>query len=112
MITRAGAVVLLACATASGATPAPGAARHRVEITGLRFGPAQLEAAVGDTVIWVNRDVVPHTATRTGPRGWDTGVLARGDSARLVLRHAGAHDYTCTLHPAMRGRIVVRARPR
>ena len=108
MIRRAGAVALLACAAASGAPAAPGAARHHIEIRALTFHPARLDAAPGDTVVWINRDVVPHTATRGGARGWDTGVLARGDSGIVVLPSTGAGEYTCTLHPAMRGRITVR----
>lgn len=109
MTAHAGAVAcLLACVAAAGPAPHAGAARHRVEIRALTFHPARLDAAPGDTIVWINRDVVPHTATRAGREGWDTGMLARGDSALVVLPSIGGGEYTCTLHPAMRGRITIR----
>ena len=40
-----------------------GPARHRVAMHGVRFDPDSLVVAVGDTVEWDNRDLVPHTST-------------------------------------------------
>jgi plastocyanin len=42
--------------------------RHAVEIRGMAFHPEVLEIRLGDTVVWTNRDLVPHTATAT--RKW------------------------------------------
>ena len=36
---------------------------HTVLIEGMRFQPKGLTVAAGDTVVWINRDMVPHTAT-------------------------------------------------
>lgn len=74
----------------------------------MAFHPAVLEVALGDTVLWVNRDVVPHTATAAGPSGWDTGTLVAGDRARIVAASRGPRPYVCTLHPTMRGTLIVR----
>ena len=41
----------------------PGAKTHTVLIKGFKFVPEQLEVEAGDTVIWKNEDIVPHTAT-------------------------------------------------
>ncbi|HET8712597.1 MAG TPA: cupredoxin family copper-binding protein [Gemmatimonadales bacterium] len=79
---------------------------HTVEIRGMQFRPAALTVAVGDTVVWINRDIVPHTATATGK--WDTGTIAQGASGRLVAARPGALDYICTLHPTMRGTLIIR----
>src|SRR2546423_277336 len=46
----------------------------------MEFHPAVLTVAAGDTVVWVNRDIVPHTATATGGTKWDTGQLTHGQS--------------------------------
>ena len=73
----------------------------------MAFHPAVLEVALGDTVLWLNRDIVPHTATAAGPPGWDTGTLAAGQRGRAVVRHPGATPYICALHPTMRGTVIV-----
>lgn len=73
----------------------------------MAFVPAEVGVAVGDTVRWVNRDLVPHTATGVGA-AWDTGVMAQDSVGQWVVSASGALDYTCSLHPVMRGRLVVR----
>ena len=83
---------------------------HAVEIRGMEFHPAVLTVAVGDTVVWVNRDIVPHTATGSGGGGmkWDTGQLLQNQTGRYVATRTGVVRYICTFHPIMHGRIVVR----
>ena len=78
-----------------------------MEIRGFAYLPATLEVAAGDTVVWINRDVVPHTATRDGT-GWDSGSLVAGGSWRLVAVPGGSQPYYCAFHPSMRGVLVVR----
>lgn len=108
----AASVLCLLPALAGWRTPPAGGApprRHVVEIRGMAFQPAVLEVAPGDTVVWVNRDIVPHTATASGGGGWDTGVMAQGESRTHVARGDDATDYHCALHPTMRGRLTVLA---
>ncbi|HEX2189396.1 MAG TPA: plastocyanin/azurin family copper-binding protein [Longimicrobiaceae bacterium] len=76
-----------------------------VAIRGFAFDPAVLEVAAGDTVVWSNEDLVPHTATAAG-REWDTGSIGAGESARVVVRGRGRQVYVCALHPGMRAEIV------
>jgi plastocyanin len=87
--------------------PAP--RRHVVEIRGMAFHPAVLTIAPGDTVVWVNRDIVPHTAAAAGQRGptWDTGQLRQGEEARYVPHRTGEAPYVCTLHPTMQGKLII-----
>jgi len=82
--------------------------RHVVEIRGMAFHPAVLQVRRGDTVVWVNRDIVPHTATATGKPGWNTGPLLQGKSGQYVANQRGEDSYACELHPTMLGRLVVR----
>ena len=98
------AAVALALAAACG-RPAPRS--HTVEIRGFAFLPATLEVAAGDTVLWINRDVVPHTATRDG-RGWDSGSLGPEQAWQLVVASRESQPYYCAFHPSMRGMLVVR----
>jgi plastocyanin len=82
--------------------------RHVVEIRGMAFHPQALEVRRGDTIVWINRDIVPHTATSTRNAGWNTGPLGQGKSGEYVARHAGEDPYFCQLHPVMLGKLIVR----
>ena len=98
----------LALATLAGA-PAPRrrGREHRIEMARMRFGPAPAGIRAGDTILWVNRDVVRHTATaRNGSFDVD---LAAGASGRSVVRGAGEIAYYCRFHPGMRGVLAVAA---
>jgi len=80
---------------------------HTVTIHQLRFDPDSLRVAPGDTVAWLNRDIVPHTATAANGR-WDSKTLQPSESWRTVFTAAGDEPYGCTLHTTMTGRIEVR----
>lgn len=81
---------------------------HTVEIRGMEFHPAALTVAVGDTIVWINRDIVPHTATAGGRTKWDTGQLSQGQTGRYIARIPGTARYVCTLHPPMRGTLIIK----
>ncbi len=102
-----GALVLTA---STGAKPSPSAsssaARATVKIKGFKFKPPTLRIRRGTRVVFVNRDGAPHTATRRG--SFDTGTLRRGQKAAVRFRKRGTYRYICTIHPFMRGKIVVR----
>jgi plastocyanin len=78
---------------------------HRIEMQNMRFGPVPVNIKAGDTIIWVNRDLVPHTATARD-RSFDVVVPSRA-SATTVVRRAGTIPFYCRYHPAMRGGLVV-----
>ena len=47
---------------------------HTVTMEGMRFQPEVLVVAPGDTIVWVNKDLVPHTATsKVG--GFDSNTI-------------------------------------
>jgi plastocyanin len=101
--------VSLAAARGRG-TLAPVTSRYTVDISSSAYHPADLEVETGDTITWINRDIIPHTATSdASPRAIDTGTIAVGDSATYVATSAGVYRYTCSFHPTMQGRLVVRA---
>lgn len=110
---RRGAVVALwaAAVAAAGATGTMLAGRakpatHTVTIDATRYQPARLAVHVGDTVVWVNKDLIPHTATAKRG-GFDSKVLAAGASFRFTAKAKGGTDYACLFHPTMTGRIEV-----
>ncbi|HEX6373273.1 MAG TPA: cupredoxin family copper-binding protein [Longimicrobium sp.] len=103
---RAAACAVLALAAGCGGGGA-GPTAHPVEIRAFRFAPDTLVAAPGDTVVWTNADVVPHTAT-AAEGGWDTGQIGANASGRIVAGEAGTYPYVCAYHPTMRGTLIVR----
>ncbi len=77
-----------------------------VTIKNFTFEPALITVAPGDTIVFVNEDGAPHTATATAG-GFDTGNLAAGNTGRITIADAGTYEYFCAIHPNMKGRIVV-----
>jgi plastocyanin len=98
---------LLALAFLAGAGgPASWAAgTHRVVMKAVDYEPKTITVRVGDTVEWVNEDIVAHTVT-ANHRSWEVNVLPKR-SGRMVMRAAGAISYFCRYHPNMKGEIVV-----
>jgi plastocyanin len=86
-----------------GAVPAH-AETVQVTIDKLVFSPSVINAKVGDTIEWVNKDILAHTATVKG--AWEV-VIPAGKSASLVLQKAGSFEYYCRFHPNMKGRVTV-----
>jgi plastocyanin len=77
----------------------------RVTVEKLDYMPAVVDAKVGDTIEWVNKDALTHTATAKDG-AWNV-MLKPKKSGRLVLKKAGSVDYFCKFHPNMKGRVVV-----
>jgi len=80
---------------------------HTIVIREAKFQPAALTVKVGDTVNWRNDDIVPHTATSTGPKKFDSGILPVGSSWKYVATRRGSYFYNCTLHPNMKAKFIV-----
>lgn len=83
------------------------AAEHQVEIKGMKFAPATLEVAVGDTITFTNSDSAPHTATALDA-SFDTGRLDKGRSATVTITAAGEHAFKCQVHPMMKGTVTAK----
>lgn len=54
----------------------------------------------GDTVVWINRDFAPHTATAMD-KSWDSGQLKKDESWQMVITDETLLDYFCLYHPSM-----------
>ena len=61
-----------------------------------RLLAGEVKAKVGDTITWINKDIVAHTATVRG--GFDVMIEAN-KSASWVLKKAGIVEYYCRFHP-------------
>ncbi len=73
---------------------------HTVEIYQFKFVPDRLQLRPGDSVLWVNRDIVPHTATALDD-SWDTGEIQTDERKPLVFNEDSSTSYYCRFHPSM-----------
>ena len=103
----------LALIAASGAAllsmPLPAAAAaqtYTVAIDKMKFGPLPAGLHKGDTIVWVNRDFLRHTAT-AADRSFDVDLPA-GAKGTTVIKHSGAIPFSCRFHPGMRGILQVK----
>jgi plastocyanin len=102
------ACLLLSVCFTLGATIVPAAADTvKVTIDKLTFSPADIKAKVGDTVEWINHDMLAHTAT--WKKAWEV-IIPPQKTESLKLTEAGTMDYYCRYHPNMKARIVVTAK--
>lgn len=96
-------VAALACGAATAARLAPGTVE--IKMRGNSFGPRDATVALGDTVVWVNVDIVRHNAVRDGL--FDSGELTRGERFEWVPADTGTVRYQCTIHSRMRGTLRI-----
>jgi len=105
------AMVFISCGKSSGygnnnnTTPPPVA--NTVSIVNMAFSAATLTVSVGTTVTWTNSDNMTHTVT-SDATGFDSGDIAPGGKYSKVFSAAGTFAYHCTIHPGMKGTIVVK----
>ena len=77
----------------------------QITMENLVFSPAEASAEVGDTIEWINKDILAHTATaRNGD--WNV-TIPPNKTATLVLKKAGAVDYFCRFHPNMKATLAI-----
>src|SRR5215469_10917228 len=97
---------LMIAALVFGAMAVPAyAATITIVMQNLVISPAEVSAKVGDTVEWVNKDVLAHTATA---RNGDFDVTIQPNkSGSFVLKKAGNVDYYCRFHPNMKATLKI-----
>lgn len=78
-----------------------------VEMKDISYTPREVTVKVDDTVRWVNRDPVAHTITDDGGR-FDSGTVSGSDATyEQTYVDPGVFSYTCTIHPTMKGTVIV-----
>ncbi len=77
-----------------------------VTLASIKFTPATVTVPVGATVVWTNQDSTIHTVTANNG-AFASDVLKVGQTFRFTFNQPGTFDYICTIHPEMKGTIVV-----
>ncbi|MFL5815479.1 MAG: cupredoxin family copper-binding protein [Bdellovibrionia bacterium] len=85
---------------------------HHVVLENMKIAPETVEVKVGDTIVWENHDLVPHTATaipstQGSKPAFDSGSIAPNASFKFKAKHAGKYPYQCLFHPTMKANLIV-----
>ena len=85
--------------------------RPGCEKTDSCYTPSKIIIKQGDSVTWVNEDAAFHSVTSgyyDDPSGlFDSGYLDPEGSFTFIFENIGTYDYFCTLHPWMKGQVIV-----
>ena len=78
--------------------------------TSTYFSPATITVVIGvnNTVIWTNDDSAEHTVTATN-NSFNSGLIEPGQSFTYTFTTPGTYTYYCTIHPWMKGTVIVKA---
>lgn len=77
---------------------------QEVSISNFAFDPATLTVEKGTTVLWTNKDTVPHNVVGDE---FTSPTLNPGDSFSYTFHEDGTFSYRCTFHPQMKATVLV-----
>jgi plastocyanin len=81
------------------------AATIQIAMENMVISPAAASARVGDTIEWINKDILVHTAT-AGNGDFDVSMPPK-KTVTSVLKKAGTIQYYCRFHPNMKATLTV-----
>jgi plastocyanin len=105
LATLAGATALLALAVGSTA-----ATDTNVTIVYRAYQPSEVTVLAGQTVLWRNSGLGPHTVTAATGQ-FNSGTLQGGATFSYTFSTPGVYAYECLVHPTMHGKVDVLAAP-
>jgi plastocyanin len=102
---------------ASGAAPATNAAPAtsaapataqliQISAKNFMFNPGSITVKAGTTVTWLNLDDEPHTVFSDAGL-FRSSALDTQDHFSFKFEKPGTYHYLCTIHPQMRGTVIV-----
>lgn len=99
----AGAMVSYNCGAGSAESEAA-PETHTVVIEQMKYNPAEVTVHKGDTIVFVNKDLVAHDVTQSD-KEWASPMLEMDDTWKFVPEKSD--DYYCSIHLVMKGKIIV-----
>jgi plastocyanin len=92
-----------------GSAQANSAAGTAVTIDNFSFTPPAITVSAGTTVRWTNHDDIPHTVVSDDNGGtFKSKALDTDDVFSVTFSKPGTYTYFCSLHPKMKGQVVVK----
>jgi len=79
-----------------------------VSMDHMAFIPSEITVAPGTTVTWVNNEEMPHTVVDLN-RGFRSKTLVKDASFSFTFMAPGDYNYLCSIHPNMKGKVIVKA---
>jgi plastocyanin len=86
----------------------PKNAKTEVVIDHFTFSPKTVTVPVGAMVTWTNQDNVQHVVVSADNRFKKSPQLSSGQRFSNTFETAGTYSYFCSIHPRMRGTIIVK----
>jgi plastocyanin len=82
---------------------------NTVVIKNFAFDPSTLTVKSGTVVKWTNQDGASHAiVSDTGsPAAFSSDSLSTGASYSYTFTQPGTYTYHCSIHPSMKGTIIV-----
>jgi plastocyanin len=103
-------MVLFLLTSVLGLSPLVGRCAEPREITviieDMKFSPPEIHVAQGESVTWMNKDLVPHTVT-ADDKSFDSQMIAPGKSWTWRAKKSGKLPFKCSFHPTMFGTLIV-----
>lgn len=99
-------MILMAGCVPTGGGSSTTAVTDTVMINQMKFQPAELYVNKGDTVVWINADIVGHDVTEFPDKAWSSDTIQPEMVWKTVIYDNT--DYFCSIHPTMKAKIVVR----
>lgn len=101
-----GGLAILAGGQTLVSASAPPAAGADIEINNFTFSPASITVPVGAQVTWTNKDDIPHNVV-SSDKTIKSKALDTNEKFTFTFSQPGTYSYICTIHPRMKGTIVV-----
>jgi plastocyanin len=82
---------------------------NTIVIKNFAFDPSSLTVKSGTAVKWTNQDGASHAiVSDTGsPATFSSDSLSTGASYSFTFTQPGTYTYHCSIHPSMKGTIIV-----
>lgn len=78
--------------------------KDTVLIQNMKFVPEEITISKGDTLVFINKDLVKHDVTQKD-KAWQSSVLGMDEAYTFVPEHSD--EYYCSLHVVMTGKFTV-----
>lgn len=115
MLTRLAFGATLLTVTALSETPTvpvaqtPGPVTHVITQKNKQFQPADLVVGVGDSVSFINDDLVTHNVfSRTSGFSFNLKLQSPGKVHAVPFAASGTAEVRCAFHPTMKLKVVIR----
>jgi plastocyanin len=79
-----------------------------VSMRNVKFASDSVEIRAGQSVRWVNQDMVDHTVTFEQPGPTSSGMMQTNGTFIARFEEPGVYRYHCSPHPDMRGVVIVK----